>query len=95
MHKISRAQGKRGREGEADGAKDTVDRKATMHADLDTLRTVVHCTAENSADRGCDMADHVTGVRTLPVTPHVARQSYAVGCSNALTICTADPASGA
>ncbi len=30
-----------------DGAKDTVDRKATMHADLDTLCPVIYCTDDD------------------------------------------------
>ena len=40
-------QGKQSREAEADGAYDTVCLEATMHADLDTLCTVIYCTADD------------------------------------------------
>jgi hypothetical protein len=47
LHEISRAQGEQSREAEADGAKDTVCPEATMDADLDTLCTVIYCTADD------------------------------------------------
>jgi hypothetical protein len=37
----------RGREAEVRGVRTTVDQEATMHADLDTLCTVVYCTADD------------------------------------------------
>jgi hypothetical protein len=40
-------QGKKRREAEADGAHSIVDPEATMDADLDTLCTVVYCTADD------------------------------------------------
>ncbi len=40
-------EGFQSREAEVDGAEATVDRKATMDADLDTLCTVIYCTADD------------------------------------------------
>jgi hypothetical protein len=42
---MSAASGIPSREAEVGGAEATVDRKTTMHADLDALCTVVYCTA--------------------------------------------------
>jgi len=46
-HEIRLAQGKQSREAEADGVIRTVCPEATMDADLDTLGTVVYCTADD------------------------------------------------
>jgi len=47
FHDTCFRQGQQSRKAEADGAKDTVCPEATIDADLDTLRTVIYCTADD------------------------------------------------